>query len=83
MWSPGRGLMMGWPQVVAIRSESRGWIQELEGLYNLVLNGGWEVKGGWRGKGNTQPLSAHNRSSESIYGPEHIYGQAHALNAGN
>lgn len=46
MWSPGRGMMMGWPQVVAIRSESRGWIQELEGLYNLVLNGGWEVKEG-------------------------------------
>ena len=46
MWSPGRGLMMGWPQVVAIRSESRGWIQELEGLYNLVLKGGGEVTGG-------------------------------------
>lgn len=37
---------MGWPQVVAMRSESRGWIPELEGLYNLVLNGGWEVREG-------------------------------------
>lgn len=62
---------------------SRGWIPEREGLYNLVLNGGWEGKGGGGGKGNTQPLSAHNRSSESIYGPEDIHGQAHAWNAGS
>lgn len=30
---------MGWPQVVAVRSESKGWIPEIEGLDHLVLNG--------------------------------------------
>lgn len=37
--SPGRRVTMGWPQVVAVRSESKGWIPEIEGLDHLVLNG--------------------------------------------
>lgn len=63
---------MGWRHMVAVRSESRGWIPKIDSLFCLVLNGVWEVREGEKVRVPTQPLSAHNRSSESVYGPECI-----------